>query len=119
MGAPVHFPCPSCGFLVFSEPSGSYDICPLCGWEDDHVQLIHPLLQGGANRQSLAESQLEALKKWPLEIREHDSVLRDSAWRPLREEELKVSFDTPRDGQSYFDATSEEPSYYWLSDEKR
>ena len=29
---PSH-PCPSCGFVVFEEPPGSYAICPVCDWE--------------------------------------------------------------------------------------
>ena len=32
-------PCPCCGYLVFDEPVGSFDICPICDWEDDDVQL--------------------------------------------------------------------------------
>jgi hypothetical protein len=47
------FPCPSCGFEVFSEPPGSFEICEICGWEDDHVQLRFPALAGGANKLSL------------------------------------------------------------------
>ncbi len=112
-------PCPVCGFLVFSGPSGSYSICPVCDWEDDHVQLAHPLLQGGANRRSLAESQIAIMDKLPKSIREYHSFKRDERWRPLKEEEMRVRPDAPTDGRSYFEATSEEPSYYWLSDENK
>jgi len=38
--------------------------------EDDPVQLVHPLLQGGANRKSLAESQIAILKTIPVAVRE-------------------------------------------------
>jgi len=31
------YPCPCCGYLVFTEPPGSYDICSICFWEDDPV----------------------------------------------------------------------------------
>lgn len=51
------FPCPACGFLVFDEASGSYDIWPICGWEDDAVQLVHPTYKGGANSDCLYEHQ--------------------------------------------------------------
>jgi len=112
-------PCPSCGFLVFAGPPGSYDICPICDWEDDPVQLAHPLLQGGANRLSLAESQVAILKKLPLAVREQGEFKRDDRWRPLKEVELSVRSDIPKDGQSYFEATSAAPCYYWLSDEKK
>jgi hypothetical protein len=42
------YPCPCCGYLVFEEKPGSYDICPVCGWEDDLSQLRFPTT-GGAN----------------------------------------------------------------------
>lgn len=112
-------PCPVCGFLVFSGPPGSYDICPVCDWEDDHVQLAHPLMRGGANRESLVEAQIAILKKIPLAVREHGGFKREECWRPLKEEEMKVRADAPTDGQSYFEATAEEPGYYWRADEKK
>ncbi len=42
---------------MFNEPPGSYDICPICFWEDDNVQLRWPDYAGGANALSLIESQ--------------------------------------------------------------
>jgi hypothetical protein len=51
------YPCPCCGYEVFGEPPGSYDICPICFWEDDIVQLAFPDLAGGANACSLMEGQ--------------------------------------------------------------
>ncbi|GEM_PF-1580410 len=47
--------CPVCGKFYFSE-RGSYDICPVCGWEDDSVQKQWPDLEGGANKDSLNEA---------------------------------------------------------------
>ena len=47
--------CPVCGKYEFEE-YGSYDICEVCGWEDDAVQAEHPDLKGGANRMSLNEA---------------------------------------------------------------
>lgn len=38
-------------------PPGSYDVCAVCGWEDDIVGLRWPDLDGGANRLSLIEAQ--------------------------------------------------------------
>jgi hypothetical protein len=52
------YPCPCCGYLTFSEPPGSYDLCPICFWEDDAVQLRWPDWAGGANRPSLIDAQL-------------------------------------------------------------
>ncbi|MDD4807476.1 MAG: CPCC family cysteine-rich protein [Oscillospiraceae bacterium] len=31
-------------------------MCPVCGWEDDGVQLDEPDLEGGANEMSLNEA---------------------------------------------------------------
>ena len=45
-------PCPCCGYLVLPE-AGLYDICPICGWEDDISQLRFATMPGGANRPSL------------------------------------------------------------------
>ena len=34
------YKCPCCGFYTFDEkPNGNYDICPVCFWEDDPIQL--------------------------------------------------------------------------------
>ena len=35
-------------------PKGSiFEICPVCGWEDDEYQNEHPDYEGGANKMSL------------------------------------------------------------------
>lgn len=58
------FPCPCCGYLTFfQEPDGTYEICPVCRWEDDPVQLRDPNYAGGANRASLSEAR-ENFKKF-------------------------------------------------------
>ena len=43
------FPCPCCGNLTYDEPPGSYQICEVCSWEDDHAQLRWPTLDSGPN----------------------------------------------------------------------
>lgn len=48
--------CPCCGHLTFGPELGSYDICPVCFWEDDPVQLADPSYAGGANVPSLEEA---------------------------------------------------------------
>ncbi|HGH4687971.1 MULTISPECIES: CPCC family cysteine-rich protein [Enterobacter] len=50
----VH-PCPCCGQYEFPE-EGSYEICPVCNWEDDPVQAEDPDYRGGANVMSLNEA---------------------------------------------------------------
>ncbi|MDN3575820.1 CPCC family cysteine-rich protein [Chitinimonas viridis] len=52
------FTCPCCGYEVFGESPGSYEICPFCFWEDDASQLYFPNQAGGPNPCSLMESQV-------------------------------------------------------------
>jgi len=59
----VGFPCPCCGYLtISSEPPGTYEICPVCNWEDDIAQHNNPTLRGGANIVSLQEARQNYLK---------------------------------------------------------
>ena len=49
--------CPCCGYYTLSERAGgTFEICPVCYWEDDRIQLEHPDLAGGANSVSLQEA---------------------------------------------------------------
>ncbi len=101
---------------MFSEPPGTYEICDVCGWEDDPVQLAHPLMGGGANKFSLAAHQQHALETYPQDVSSIKGYMRSPDWRPLRESELD-SHDVPTDGRSYFEAATEDaPPYYWLRD---
>ena len=55
--APGH-PCPCCGYLTLSDPDpNSYEICPVCLWENDGTQRDDPTFAGGANSVSLEEAQ--------------------------------------------------------------
>ncbi|WP_370236122.1 CPCC family cysteine-rich protein [Brevundimonas sp.] len=88
--------CPCCGWKVFSEPCGSYDICPICFWEDDPVQLADPTLAGGANDHSLIKAQETFIQHGVSEIRFLRNVrspcatdARDPLWRafdPIRDQ---------------------------------
>ena len=52
----MKFACHCCGFLTLDEyPEGSYEICPVCFWENNHVQLRDPTWIG-ANKVSLLEA---------------------------------------------------------------
>lgn len=53
------YPCPCCTNLTLSE-LGVYEICEVCGWEDDPVQSADPTFEGGANEESLTQ----ARKRW-------------------------------------------------------
>jgi len=51
------YSCPCCELLTFDEPlEGTYNICPVCGWEDDEIQLKNPNYEGGANKVSLYQA---------------------------------------------------------------
>ena len=51
------YQCPCCGYDTLSEPAGgSFEICPVCFWEDDRQQLKDPSMTGGANGISLEEA---------------------------------------------------------------
>lgn len=53
----MKYPCPCCGYLTFDEePSGTFEICPVCYWEGDNVQNENPNYEGGANGISLNEA---------------------------------------------------------------
>lgn len=104
---------------MFDEPPGSYDICHICGWEDDHVQLRFPLLQGGANKESLLEYQTNVLKQIPVDVKDYQGYLRDPEWRPLHELDGQTEEDLPITGNEYYIAGKEDsPSYYWKSERK-
>lgn len=85
----VSLACPVCGFLTIEDDFyGTYDICPVCEWEDDQVQLANPACKGGANQDSLIESQKRILRKVPLELKEYKGFRRDIKWRPLNKREI-------------------------------
>jgi RNAse (barnase) inhibitor barstar len=85
------YPCPCCGYIVFLEPPGSYEICPICFWEDDALQLEYATtLAGGANGPTLAEAQENYRKLGVSEERLKPHVRtpastdrRDPLWRPI------------------------------------
>ncbi len=53
------YSCLCCGYLTLGEqPPGTFEICPVCKWEDDNVQAADPPLAGGANRMSLDQARL-------------------------------------------------------------
>lgn len=45
-------PCPCCGKTMVAE----HDICEVCLWQNDYVQLDDPDFSGGANEMSLNEA---------------------------------------------------------------
>ncbi|MGN9761914.1 CPCC family cysteine-rich protein [Streptomyces sp. SD31] len=75
------FPCVCCGHLTLGESPGFYEICPVCFWEGDRVQLRWPNWVGGANRPSLIEAQANFMELGACEERFATKV------RPPRDDE--------------------------------
>jgi rubredoxin len=109
------FVCPSCGFLTNTEQGpGTYDICSVCSWEDDPVQLSYPTMGGGANKESLKECQEAILEKIPIEKKEFNGFIRDPEWRPLKPEDIKTPDKKLYTNIDYFEDSVERlPKYYW------
>jgi hypothetical protein len=82
-------PCAGCGFYTIGlDYFGSYNICPLCDWEDDGMQLANPACGGGANLDSLIEHQQQYISVFPIEVQVYDSYQRDPSWRVLNQSEI-------------------------------
>lgn len=76
------YPCPCCDYLTLMEPpTGTFAICPVCGWEDDDLQFVDPERAGGANRVSLRKARENFRVLGASELRRGDRV------RPPRPEE--------------------------------
>ncbi|WP_374726467.1 CPCC family cysteine-rich protein [Herbaspirillum seropedicae] len=111
------FTCPCCGYEVFPAPPGSYDICPICFWGDDDLQLYYPHAHG-ANPSSLIESQVnfvqfgacdKEIAKSTRKVMEDD--MRDGRWFPLWERRVDIpdiNAIEPERGASVGDL------YYWI-----
>lgn len=88
---PEKFACPCCGYKTFySEPDGSFDICPVCFWEDDIVQQNDPDFDIGANHISLRQAQRNFLefgacrKEMLPNVRmPNEDEEKDVSWKPL------------------------------------
>jgi hypothetical protein len=53
--------CPCCGFKTLlsngrHDQNADWEICPVCGWENDPVQREQPRMEGGANSVSLDQA---------------------------------------------------------------
>ena len=59
----MRYKCECCGYYTLTEESkGNYNICPVCFWEDDIVQLEDPDFSGGANEESLNQARNNYVK---------------------------------------------------------
>ena len=53
--------CACCGEHSLP-PDSAFEICPVCGWQDDDVQNDDSLFKGGANDMCLKQAQKEYLR---------------------------------------------------------
>jgi hypothetical protein len=104
------FTCPCCGHRTLESFPGSYEICPVCFWEDDPVQLLDPNYRGGANGPSLRECQANYRRFGACEERhvQHVRALGDGdeldpEWCPATERTV----DEPRRPKDISDADYE------------
>jgi hypothetical protein len=95
------YTCACCGYRTLGRRPGNWDICHICFWEDDPVQLLDPWYRGGANNVSLQEAQQNYAKAGVSEQRFKSNVkgvlpgdVRDPSWRPLEESD-RVNVRTP------------------------
>ena len=114
------YTCPSCGYATLGESPGSFDICKICFWEDDPVQLLDPWYVGGANKVSLVQAQENYRSHGVSELRFKEHVraplpteVRDEKWRAAVEADrarattpARLSHDLPE---------GEWPWYYWAT----
>jgi hypothetical protein len=57
MSSTANHHCPCCGYRTLREkPPGTFQLCPVCFWEDDSVQFDDHSYEGGANRPSLNQA---------------------------------------------------------------
>lgn len=57
------FPCPICGTKCLTEEYGSYEICLVCGWEEDGIQQDYPDEAIGPNKDWSLNSAKAAWKR--------------------------------------------------------
>jgi hypothetical protein len=114
------YTCPCCGFEVYDSPPGSYDICPICYWEDDAQQLFFPLNQGGANQCSLVEAQVNFVQFGACTRSVSKNVRlplpndrRDPLWFPLWARKIEVP-DDEKDYARFQNESSVKALCYWL-----
>ena len=120
------YPCSCCGYEVFSAPPGSREICPICCWQDDAVQLAFPDMVAGANKCSLIEGQDNFAMYGACELHNRDDAsgpqegdVRDPYWRPLSlKHDRYLDWSNEEDCQLWH-SVKDSPSmclYYWLSE---
>jgi len=76
--------CPVCGKYDFAAEN-SFDICPICGWENDGVQADDHSYAGGANLLSVKEARIEFFLLQKKDVREAVLPCRQRFWEEYHE----------------------------------
>lgn len=114
------YTCPCCGYKVFSDLPGSFEICPICCWEDEAKQLRYPK-ETGANQVSLIEAQMNfekdrvshiSLKIFSRQPNKND--IKDPKWRKinLKKDKVAEKKDYGKDSVNIYPADLSR-LYYW------
>lgn len=116
--------CHCCGYKTIDE-SANYEICPICYWEDDHVQSADPWFRGGANKNSLFESQKNFKTYRAVEERFISHVrsftsndIKDPDWRELSEDDKEYS-TTPVKIEEVWGTPNQISYNYWERNPKQ
>lgn len=110
--------CACCGYRTLDGARGGYEICQICFWEDDPVQVNDPHSVGGANAISLVQAQEAYQRHGASEPRFADRVReidlaedeRDPAWRPYVD---ALDTSEPRSAEHL-----DWPRVYWLEPQR-
>lgn len=106
---------------MFDREPGSHQVCPICYWEDNLVQLRFPNMPGAANVVSLVSGQRNFQSFGAADRRFVDKVREpmeweqtESGWRALNQS--RDNPEEPQRGVNYADSYPElDPTvlYYW------
>jgi hypothetical protein len=118
----MKYPCPCCGFLVFDGPSGTtFDICPICFWQDDESSVRYATIADGPNKVSLIDGQRNFAAFGACESRLRKFVRaptaadqRDPEWRPV-DPKIDIS-DNSHDASHTPLPAYTTKLYYWRAD---
>lgn len=89
--------CPCCWFDTVKD---FYEICEICGWENDPIQRDNPMSDVWANTISLFQSQQNVLKEIPSSVLTFKTFTRKKNRTPLKKCDKEEN--TIRNGLDYF-----------------
>lgn len=108
------YTCVCCGHKVFDHLF-DFEICPVCGWEDDPTQIRFPI-EKGANKVCLIEAQFNFAKtgllyEGFLNFADGKKYETDPDWRPFdKKDKVEAKQDGVREINYPIDMTK---MYYW------